>query len=121
MRLILSWFLSALALMIVAQVTPGFYVASFGAALIAAVVIGLINATFGLFLKLVTLPLTIVTFGGFLFVVNALMLMLASSLLRGFEVRGFVPAFIGAIVLALVNMFLRWLVARGRGAPVPRR
>lgn len=113
-RLIVNWFLSALALIIVAHVTPGFYVAGFGAALIAALVIGLINATFGLFLKIVTLPLTIVTFGGFLFVINALMLMLASSVLPGFHVRGIGAALVGAIVLSLVNMLLRWLLRRSQ-------
>ncbi len=114
MRLIVNWLLSALALIIVAHVAPGFYVAGFGAALVAALVIGLINATFGLLLKIVTLPLTIVTFGGFLLVINALMLMLASSLLPGFQVRGLGAAFVGAIVLSLVNLLLRWLVRRSQ-------
>ena len=113
-RMLLNWLLSAVALMVVAHVAPGFYVESFGAALLAALVIGLINATLGLFLKIVTAPLTIVTLGGFLLVINALMLMLASSLVRGFQVRGFGAAFIGGIVLALVNMLLRWLVRRSQ-------
>jgi putative membrane protein len=113
-RLLLNWLLSGVALMVVAHVAPGFYVESFGAALVAALVIGLINATFGLFLKILTVPLTIITLGGFLLVINALMLMLASSLVRGFEVRGFGAAFIGGIVLALVNLLLRWLLRRSQ-------
>jgi len=113
-RMLVNWLLSALALMIVAHIAPGFYVADFGAALVAALVIGLINATLGLFLKIVTAPLIIITLGGFLLVVNALMLMLASSLVRGFEVRGFGAALIGGIVLALVNMLLRWLLRRSQ-------
>ena len=113
-RLLLNWLLSAVALLIVAHVAPGFYVAGFGAALIAALVIGLINATLGLLLKIVTLPLTVVTFGLFLLVINALMLMFASSLLRGFQVRGFGAALIGAIVLSLVHMGLRWLFRRSQ-------
>jgi putative membrane protein len=113
-RLLVNWLLSATALVIVAHVAPGFYLAGFGSALVAALVIGLINATLGLLLKIVTAPLTIVTFGAFLLVINALMLMLASSLLRGFEVRGFGAALVGAIVLSLVNMLLRWLVRRSQ-------
>jgi putative membrane protein len=112
--MILNWLLSAVALVIVAHVVPGFVVAGFGAALIAALVIGLINATLGLVLKIVTAPLTLITFGGFLLVVNALMLMLASSLLRGFHVRNFTTALIGGVVLCLVNLGLRWLVAPRR-------
>ena len=108
--LLVSWLLSAISLLIVAHFVPGFVVEGFVAALIAAVVIGLINATIGLFLKIVTIPLSIVTFGIFLLVINALMLMLASSLLQGFTVTGFWPAFIGAVVLAILNALLRSLV-----------
>jgi putative membrane protein len=82
------------------------------AALIAALVIGLINATIGAVLKILTFPLTLVTLGLFWFVINALMLELASALLApGFQVRTFTAAFIGAIVLSLVNMVLKWLVS----------
>lgn len=108
--LLTNWFLSALSIVIVATVVPGFEVRSFGSALMAAVVIGLVNATIGIVVKLLTLPLTIVTFGLFLFVVNAIMLMLASSLVSGFIVAGFWPAFFGAIVLSLINTALRHLV-----------
>ena len=108
MRLLLNWLLSAIALIIVSYVVPGFHVEGFKEALIAAVVIGLINATLGMLLKLVTLPLTLLTLGVFWWVVNALMLMLASRLLApNFMVNGFLAAFIGAIVLSLVNMVLR--------------
>ena len=79
MRLLLNWLLSAIALIIVSYVVPGFHVEGFKEALIAAVVIGLINATLGMLLKLVTLPLTLITLGVFWWVVNALMLMLAST------------------------------------------
>ncbi len=119
-RLIVNWLVSACALLIVAHVSPGFYVAGFGAALVAALVIGVINATLGLFLKIVTAPLTILTLGGFLLVVNALMLMLASSLLRGFQVRGFGAALIGGIVLCLVQMCLRWLLRKSQPPPPPK-
>lgn len=107
MKLLLNWLLSAAALLIVAHVVPGFYVSGFLAALLAAVIIGLVNATLGLLLKVVTFPLTVVTLGIFWFVINALMLMIASALSPGFSVRGFGAAFIGALVLALVNFVLR--------------
>jgi len=110
MLLIVHWLLSALSLLIVAKIVPGFRIADFGTALVAAIVIGLINATIGFFLKVVTFPITIVTFGLFVFVINALMLRFASSLVSGFVVAGFGPAFIGAIVLSLVNLVLRRLV-----------
>ena len=112
MRLILHWLLSALALMIVAHLVPGFYIRSFGAALIAALVIGLVNATLGFLLKVLTFPFIILTLGLFWFVVNALMLMVASAFVPGFIVRGFMPAFWGAIVLALINMAFRALLPK---------
>lgn len=111
MRLLLNWVLSALAVWIVAHVVPGFYVSGFVAALVAALVIGFINATVGLLLKILTFPLTLVTLGLFWLVINALMLELASALLSpGFQIRGFLAAFLGAILLSLVNMMLKWLV-----------
>lgn len=108
--LLVNWFLSALSLMIVASLVPGFYVESFGAALFAALVIGLINSTLGLMLKILTFPLTIVTFGLFLFVINALILRMTSSLISGFRVESFGPAFVGAIVLAVLTTVLRHVV-----------
>ena len=110
MRLLLKWLLSGLAVWIVAQVVPGFYVRGVFAALIAALVIGFINTTIGAVLKILTFPLTLITLGLFWFVINALMLELASALVPGFQVRGFFAAFVGAILLSLVNMMLRWLV-----------
>ena len=109
MRMLLNWILSALAVWIVSQVVPGISVKGLGAALIAALVIGFINETIGLLLKILTFPLTLLTLGLFWFVINALMLELASALVPGFKVRGFFDAFVGAIVLSLVNMLLKWL------------
>ena len=108
--LIISWLISAVSLIIVSWIIPGFIVESFGSALIAAIVIGLINATVGFFLKIITLPISVLTFGIFLLVINALMLMFASSLLTGFTVTGFWAAFFGAIVLAIVNMVFRSII-----------
>jgi putative membrane protein len=111
MRLLLNWLLSALAVWIVAQLGIGITVRGAAAALIAALVIGFINATIGFVLKIVTFPLTLLTLGLFWFVINALMLELASALLSpGFHVSGFLAAFIGAIVLSLVNLLLKAIV-----------
>ncbi|HTW58057.1 MAG TPA: phage holin family protein [Terriglobales bacterium] len=110
MRLLVNWILSALAVWIVAQVVPGVHVSGPVAALIAAVAIGFINATLGLLLKIITFPLTLITLGLFWFVINALMLELASALVPGFRVRSFGAAFIGAIVLSLVNLLLKAIV-----------
>jgi putative membrane protein len=106
-NLLVNWLLNALSLMIVAHVIRGFDVSSFTTALIAALVIGLVNATVGLILKILTLPLTLLTLGVFWFVINALMLKLASAFVPGFTIRGFLPAFFGAIVLSLVNLLLK--------------
>ena len=110
MRMLLNWVLSALAVWIVSRVVPGIYVSGAVAALIAALVIGFINATLGVVLKVITFPLTIVTLGLFWLVINGLMLELASAFVPGFQIRGFLAAFIGAIVLSLVNLLLKAIV-----------
>lgn len=112
LRLLVNWILSAVLLLVVSHFVHGFVVASVGAALIAAIVIGLINATLGLFLKVITFPLTIFSFGIFLLVVNALMLLVASKLVPGFVIQGFAPAFWGALLLALLHMLLRWIMPK---------
>jgi putative membrane protein len=110
MRMLVNWILSALAVWIVSRLVPGIYVSGPVAALIAALAIGFINATLGLLLKILTFPLTLLTLGLFWLIINALMLEFASALVPGFRVRGFFAAFIGAIVLSLVNMLLKWIV-----------
>ena len=110
MRMLIHWVLTAVAIWIVSRLVPGFSVNGPVAALIAAVVIGFVNATIGLFLKIVTFPLTIVTLGLFWLIINAVMIKLASAIVPGFRVDTFGAAFWGAIVLSLVNMALKWLV-----------
>ena len=109
--LLLHWLISAVSLLIVTYIFPGIQVRGLGTALIAAIVIGLVNATLGFILKILTLPLTLLSFGLFLLVINALMLQLASHLVPGFFVSGFWVAFFGAIVLSIVSMMLRSLIA----------
>jgi putative membrane protein len=108
--LLIHWFLSAGSLLIVAFLFPGIEVRGLDTALMAPIVIGLINATLGFVLKLITLPLTLLTLGVFWLIINALMLQLAASVVPGFYVAGFFSAFFGAIVLSIINMLLRALV-----------
>src|SRR3984893_18522437 len=111
LRLLLHWVLSALAVGIMAQVVPGIYLNGPRDVLFAALVIGLIEATIGLLLKVITFPLTLLTLGLFWFVINALMLEFASALLApGFQVHGFLAAFVGAIVLSLLNMLMKAII-----------
>jgi len=113
-RILLNWILSALALWIVAHFVRGFHVSGPVAALIAALVIGFVNATVGLLLKIITFPLTLLTLGIFWLVINAAMIELAAAFVPGFRVDTFGAAFWGAIVLSIVNMILRWLVGTDR-------
>jgi len=108
--LLIHWFISAASLMIVAFLFPGIQVQSFGTALIAPIVIGFINATLGLIVKIFTLPFSILTLGLFWLVVNALMLQLAAALVPGFFIAGFWSAFFGAIVLSIVSSILSLLI-----------
>jgi putative membrane protein len=106
-KLLVHWVLSALCLLLVARFVPGFFVRGFGTALIAAVVIGLVNGTLGLLLKIVTFPLTLLTFGLFWLLINALMLKFAALFVPGFDVHGLWPAFWGGVILSLLNMVVR--------------
>lgn len=110
LHIIVTWFVSALALWIVAQVIPGIEVHGFGAALIATVIIALVNVTVGPVLRFLTFPLTLLTLGLFLLVVNAFLLKLASLFAPGFSVRGFWAAVCGSLVLTILTTVLRSLV-----------
>jgi len=105
--LLVQWLLYAIALMVVSRLVPGFYVQGLGSAMVASLVIGLLNATVGFILKIVTFPISILTLGLFLLVINGMMILFASTLVSGFQVRGMVPAFWGAVVLALLGMVIR--------------
>ena len=109
-RLLLKWLLYAFALLVTARLVPGFHVRSIAAALIAVLVVGLLNMTLGLLLKLITLPLGILTLGLFFLVINALILKLASGVVPGFIVATWGAALIGALVLALLHMLLSLLL-----------
>lgn len=114
MFIIARWIINALALLLVAYVLPGFTVASFGWAMIVAVFLGICNAVIRPILLILTLPITILTLGIFSFVINALMIMLVSSLLEGFEVASFSTAFIAALILWAVSWFTNTIVRSSR-------
>ena len=106
MRIIIKWLLSAVALLAVAYLYSGVQVNSFGSALIAAAVIGLLNMIVRPVLVVLTLPVTIVTLGLFLFVINALLFWAASGLLSGFQVSGFLAALIGSLIYSLLGLVI---------------
>ncbi len=105
MKYFIQWILSSLAIMISAYLLPGVHVSSFWAALVAALVIGILNVLIKPILIVLTLPINILTLGLFTFVINALLILLASSIVKGFEVQSFGWAFLFAIVLAILNWF----------------
>lgn len=106
-HLLVSWLLSALALWLVARIIPGIQVRDFGAAMIAAAIIAVVNFFFGPILRFLSFPLLFLTLGLFSLVINALLLKLASLFTPGFRVHGFVAAFLGSIVLSVLGWVLR--------------
>ena len=104
--MIVRWVLLAAALLLVANVYPGVQVASFTSAMIAALVLGLFNALLRPILVLLTLPVTILTLGLFLFVINALLFYFAASVLEGFHVSGFVAALIGSMLYSVCGLII---------------
>jgi putative membrane protein len=112
--MLLHWILNAAALLIVSRYVAGFVVSNWVSALIAVVVIGLLNATFGLLLKVITLPLGILTFGIFFLVINAVMLWFASDFVPGFRVETFRAAFLGALALAVLHLLFGLLLPKRR-------
>jgi putative membrane protein len=106
MKLILRWLLLAAALLLLANLKLGVTVASFGAAMVAALVLGLLNTLVRPLLVLLTLPVTVLSLGLFLFVINALMFWSAAGVLDGFKVTGFGAALIGSLIYSLCGMVI---------------
>jgi putative membrane protein len=119
MRLLLAWLINAFALVAVAYLMPGISVASFTTALVAALVLGLINAIVRPVLVLLTLPVTIITLGLFIFVLNGLLFWFVGSFIQGFVVDGFWSGVFGAIVFSLISWLLSALLLRS-GEPLAR-
>jgi putative membrane protein len=103
---IVHWLVSGAALLIVAKILPGIEIEGFGAALLAALVIGLVSATVGLVLKIVLLPFILLSLGVIYFLINGLMLKVASEFVPGFRVIGCLPAVFGSILLTIVDYAL---------------
>lgn len=112
MKLILRWIISAGTLLLIAYYLPGFKVDGLYSALIAALVLGLLNAIIRPLVHLVALPVTILTLGLFSLVINAFMIWLASTIVKGFDIAGFWPAFWGAIIMWLVGWIVNGLLKK---------
>ena len=116
MRLLVVWLLHTIALLGVAYLVPGVSVATFGAALVAALVLGLVNTVIRPILVLLTLPATILTLGLFIFVINGLLFWFVGSFIQGFVVAGFWWGVLGAIVYSLISWLLSALVLHNAAA-----
>jgi putative membrane protein len=110
LHIVVEWVVSALALWLVAQIVPGIEVSGFGAAMIATVVIAIVSAFVGPILRFLAFPITFLTLGLFLLVINACLLKLASLFTPGFRVHGFLNAILGSLLLTIVGSVLRRLV-----------
>jgi len=118
MKLFVHWILSAIGILLTAYFIPGFTVESFAAALVASVILGILNILVWPVLMIVTLPFTIVTFGFFLFVVNAVVLKFGAALVPGFSIEGFLPAVLGAVFLTAIGWLVKLLFKDNSKSPV---
>jgi putative membrane protein len=112
LKLIAKWLLSAAALLFVAYVYTGVDVSSFGAAMLAALVIGLLNTIVRPVLVVLTLPVTVLTLGLFLFVINAVVFWAAAAVLDGFQVRGFLAALVGSVIYTVLGVIIESALER---------
>jgi putative membrane protein len=112
MRILLVWLLNTLALMAVAYLMPSIRIADFMSALIAALILGLVNTFIRPLLILLTLPVTVITLGLFILVINGLLFWFVGSVVRGFVVEGFWSGFVGAILFSIVSWALSALVLK---------
>lgn len=107
MNLLINWLISALVILAVAYILPGVAVSGFLTALVVALVLGLINALVKPILVLLTLPVTVLTLGLFIFVINAILIMIAAAVVPGFEVSGFLWALVFSLILSLANTLIK--------------
>ena len=110
-KAILHLLINAGVFLLLSHVLPGFYVSGWVPAIVASLLLGIVNATVGLVLKIITFPLILITFGLFLFVVNAIVILLVAFLVPGLSINGFVPALLAAVALAVVNMIWKMATA----------
>jgi putative membrane protein len=114
LNLIARWIINAAALLLVAYLYPGVTVESFWAAVVAALVLGLVNAVLRPILVILTLPVTLLTLGLFIFVINAALFWLVANIVQGFGVTGFGAAFIGSILYSVITLVTSWLLFSGK-------
>ncbi|MCO5400949.1 phage holin family protein [Ralstonia soli] len=112
MRLLAVWVINALALLLVAYLLQGIHVNGFGSALIAALVLGLVNTLIRPILVILTLPVTLLTLGLFIFIINALLFLFVGNLLAGFQVASFGAALLGSILYSVISWLLSSLLLR---------
>src|ERR1700687_529508 len=110
LTLLARWILNAAALLLVAYLYPGVQVESFFAAAMAALLLGLVNAVVRPILVILTLPVTILTLGLFIFVINALLFWFVAEIVRGFTVSGFAAALVGSILYSVITLLTSWLL-----------
>jgi len=120
-RLLQNWFISSLVILILAHFLPGVTVANFGVALEVSIILGLVNILVRPVLLLLALPITVLTLGLFVFVINALLVMLVASMISGFEVSGFLSALLFSLVLYFVNDFLKRFEKSNRSSIIRER
>ena len=114
LTLLARWLVNAAALLLVAYLYPGVHVESFFTAVIAALVLGLVNAVVRPILVILTFPVTLLTLGLFLFVINALMFWLVAEIVQGFAVNGFLAALIGSILYSVITLITSWILFSGK-------
>jgi putative membrane protein len=114
MRILVRWCINALALLAVAYLYSGVRVEGIFAALAAALVLGLVNAVIRPILIVLTLPVTLLTMGLFIFVINALLFWLVAEVVKGFNVTGFMAALIGSLMYSVISLLVSWLVTDGK-------
>jgi putative membrane protein len=112
MGILANWIVTTIAIIVSAYLLSGVTVRNIGAALVAAVVLGLINAILRPILVILTLPLTIVTLGLFIFILNALLVLLASAIVPGFEVRSFWWALLFSLLFSIISTIIHWMIPR---------
>jgi putative membrane protein len=112
MRLLIRLLINALIILLIAAYLPGFHIASFFTAIIVAIVLGIINVTLKPLLIILTLPINILSLGLFTFVINALLLLLTASVIKGFDIAGFWPALVASLIISIIHILTRRLEAK---------
>ena len=110
LTLLARWIVNAAALLLVAYLYPGVQVTNFFAALVAALALGLVNAVIRPVLVILTLPVTLLTLGLFLFVINALLFWLVAEVIRGFTVSSFAGALVGSLLYSVITLVSSWIL-----------